>query len=368
MIEFEQCTLDDVEEALSFLDPSVDRDTWVVIGMAIKSEFGEMGRSEFENWSMGSDKYSKSNFKSTWRSLKQGGGTTIKTLFKMAMDAGYKPAQPELSEEEKQKRHHEAQLRRVEREREAVEEQARLDSLQVQISQICQQAWASDYLGCTGESEYLKRKQVGPAGAKFVVNSFMVVVDLVNTNAYTLIDHKDMVATAAKKKQTPDDISFTWFKKGDLVIPMFDMQGILWSLQVIKPSGTKMFIKNSRKSGTCFLIGKILPNDGVVPICLAEGFATGASINMATGYPVFVCWDAGNLLKISAQVREAYPKYPLLVCGDNDAFHKETGAVKPQKDNDGLNSAMKASKAARCGFVVPDFSQLMADIKEAVND
>ena len=179
MIQYEQCTLDEVAEALGFLDASVDRDTWVTIGMAIKSEFGDMGKAEFESWSMSSDKYSKSDFSSTWRSLKQGGGVTIKTLFKMAVDAGYKPEQKEFSAEEKQRRAAEYECRRALREKEAIEEQRRLSSMQSQISLLSQQAWASDYLSDQGTSDYLVRKQVDACGAKFVANSFMVVVDLV---------------------------------------------------------------------------------------------------------------------------------------------------------------------------------------------
>lgn len=364
-MQYEQCTLEEAAEALSFLDAGTDRDSWAVIGMAVKSEFGDLGRGIFEDWSMTSDKYKKSHFVSAWKSFKQSGGVTIASMFKQALDAGYKPCKKEYSDDEKLKRQQEYEARRVLREKEAAIEQEQLQRLQNQISLVSQQAWASDFLSVEGESEYLKRKQVGLVGAKFVKKSFMVVVDLVAYRVYTLIDHADMVATAAKKKQTPDDLWFIWLKKDDFVIPMFDMQGTLWSLQVIKPSGKKMFIKNSRKSETCFLIGTIRPNDGVVPICLAEGFVTGASIHMATGYPVFVCWDAGNLTKIAPLVREAYLKYPMLICGDNDQFDKETGAAKEK--NEGLNAAVKAAKTAFCGFVLPDFSHLIDDVKEVAH-
>jgi putative DNA primase/helicase len=358
MNQYDQCTLDDVEDALSFLDPSCDRDTWVVIGMAIKAEFGDMGKTEFENWSMGSDKFSKSNFNSTWRSLKQGGGTTIRTLFKMAMDAGFKPEQPELSEAEKQKRFHEAQVRRVEREKEALAEKVALDELQDCISGVCQSVWASDYLSYEGESDYLKRKQVSSFGAKFVCRSFMIVVDLERNTAFTKFDHKEMMAITEAKKANPDSISFLWLKKDTLVLPMFDMAGKLWSLQFVLPNGTKLFIKCSKKRGTCFLLGEIQPNSAPSPICSAEGFATGASIVMATGYPVFVCWDSGNLLAMTPQIAKAFPNHPLLVCGDND---------QSTEGNPGLAKAKEAASASSCGFVVPSFESLLTDIKEAAN-
>jgi len=369
-MQYEQCTLEEAAEALGYLDAGCSRVDWVTIGGAVKNEFGDLGRDIFESWSMSSEKYNKSNFKSSWKSIKTTGTkrtATIATLFKLAMDQGYKPAKKEWSEQEKKQRQQEYQVRRELREKEAAIEQEQLQSLQNQISLVSQQAWASDFLSVEGDSEYLQRKQVGPMGGKFVANSFMVVVNLVELSVFTLIEHKDMVAMAAKKKQSPDDVSFTWFKKGDFVIPMFDIQGLLWSLQVIKPSATKMFIKNSRKSETCYLIGTVRPNDGEVPICLAEGFVTAASIHMATGYPVYVCWDSGNLTKIAPLVRAAFPKYPMLICGDNDQFEKETGELKAIEKNDGLSAAKKAANAARCAFVVPNFNHLMAEIKEVAH-
>jgi hypothetical protein len=34
-------------------------------------------------------------------------------------------------------------------------------------------------------------------------------------------------------------------------------------------------------------------------LCIAEGYATGASIHVATGYAVAVAFDAGNLLHVA---------------------------------------------------------------------
>lgn len=356
MNQYEQCTLDEVAEALSFLDASVDRDTWVTIGMAIKSEFGDMGKSEFESWSMSSDKYSKSDFSSTWRSLKQGGGVTIKTLFKMAVDAGYKPEPTELSEQEKQARHNEAQARRAEREKEAIAEQKLLDDLKNQIAGVSQAIWASDFLSEEGESEYLERKQIRAFGARFVARSFMVVVDLDKNTAYAKYDRDEMLAITKLKKDCPDAVSFLWLKKNTLVLPMYDMAGKLWSLQFILPNGTKLFIKRSKKSGTCFLVGTAPTK--ACPVMIAEGFATGASIFMATGFPVYVCWDAGNLLTMAPIIRNAFPDMPFLICGDNDRHDEK---------NPGLTKARKAANDAKCAFVVPTFDSLMLEIKEAAN-
>ena len=364
-MQFEQCTLDEVSEAMGFLDAGMSRHDWAIVGMAIKSEFGEGGQSTFDDWSAGSDKYDKDNIKSSWRSFKQSGrngSVSIATLFKQAIDAGYKPKQQEFSEEEKQKRQQEYQARRVLREKEAIEEQRLLGELQLSIAKACQTVWEN--LPIEGESDYLKRKQVAACGARFVGSSFMFVVDLVENRAYVLTERDEMTRMAAFKKAHPDDVTFFWLKKGAIVLPMFDMQGTLWSLQFILANGTKLFIKNSMKSDTCFLIGEV-DHNGHSPICLAEGFATGASVYMATGYPVFVCWDAGNLKKIAPQVREAFPDYEMLICGDNDVYHKETKALN--ENNEGLLAATHAAREAMCGFVVPFFNPLGMEDKVAAN-
>lgn len=362
---FEQCSLDEVSEALAFLDAGVARDDWAIIGMAIKSEFGEGGKTTFEDWSASSDKYNKVNFNSAWKSFKQNGrngSVSIATLFKQAITAGYKPSKQELSEQDKQQRQQEYQQRRILRDQEAIEEQRLLGELQQSIATACQTVWKS--LALEGESDYLVSKKVNACGARFVTTAFMFVVDLVNNSVYVITDHGEMARMAEYKKQHPDDITFFWLKKGTLVLPMFDMQGTLWSLQFILASGKKLFIKNSLKSDTCFLIGQI-NNDQKTPICLAEGFATGASVYMATRYPVFVCWDSGNLVKMATQIQAAFLNYTLLICGDNDVYHKETKAVNAK--NTGLLAATKAAELAKCRYVLPDFNSLAIETKVAAN-
>jgi putative DNA primase/helicase len=67
--------------------------------------------------------------------------------------------------------------------------------------------------------------------------------------------------------------------QGDrLVIPLRDVDGTIHSLQFIGADGEKRFLTGGRKAGCYFDIGQ---PDGV--LCVAEGFATGASIHEATG-------------------------------------------------------------------------------------
>lgn len=77
-----------VDDALRRI-PSDDRDTWVRVGMAIKS--AGLGFDVFDEWSQStaSDNYSQRDTKSVWHSFKREGGVTIGTLFAMAKQHGW---------------------------------------------------------------------------------------------------------------------------------------------------------------------------------------------------------------------------------------------------------------------------------------
>lgn len=81
----------DISDALTWISSDCDRDAWVRILMAIKSALGDAGRDVAEDWSARADSYQPAAFRATWRSIKEGGGITVATLFKLAADAGYRP-------------------------------------------------------------------------------------------------------------------------------------------------------------------------------------------------------------------------------------------------------------------------------------
>ena len=100
---------------------------------------------------------------------------------------------------------------------------------------------------------------------------------------------------------------------GALVIPMRD-EAALHGLQFIEADGEKQFLTGSRVSGCYFLIGE---PDGA--LCIAEGYATGASIHEATGTAVAVAFNAGNLLAVAGALRSRFPDLRLIICADDDA-------------------------------------------------
>lgn len=86
-----------IESALAYIAPDCGYDEWIRVGMAIHEALGESGFGVWDYWSAKSSKYSgESDLMSHWRSF--GGGTvTIATVFRMAIDAGWRPPRANVS-------------------------------------------------------------------------------------------------------------------------------------------------------------------------------------------------------------------------------------------------------------------------------
>lgn len=102
-----------------------------------------------------------------------------------------------------------------------------------------------------------------------------------------------------------------------LVVPLRDADGKVWSLEFIAPDGAKRFLAGGRKRGCYFGMGSVDPARG--ELCIAEGFATAASIHEATGKAVAVAFDAGNLEPVARMLRAKFPGAVITICADNDA-------------------------------------------------
>ena len=125
-----------------------------------------------------------------------------------------------------------------------------------------------------------------------------------------------------------------------LLIPLRDTAGKLHSLQTITPDGEKRF-KGRMKA--CYHAIGCKPGDLLV---IAEGYATGASIHEATGWPVAVAFTAGNLGPVALTLHKAYPVLTLVMAADDD--HQTPG-------NPGLAAARQAALAVGGFVVVPQF-------------
>ena len=103
-------------------------------------------------------------------------------------------------------------------------------------------------------------------------------------------------------------------RDGSLLIPVMDAANNLQSLQRIYPDGTKRFLVGGKVSGGQFII----QGQPEKPVAVCEGFATGTSIHLATGWTVYVAFSANNLARVAKTVKERLPDKTIIICGDND--------------------------------------------------
>lgn len=165
-----------------------------------------------------------------------------------------------------------------------------------------------------------------------------------------------------KEKQVDKDPKIKITHDGNVLIPAIDLNdGKIWNLQTIEPDGTKYFIKGDtndsgewetgggRMGGLSFVIGEVQPDlyDTHI-LCIAEGYATGMSIHMATGYPVVLSFVANNLPKIAALLRNKYPNASFVYCADDDSAKEDTG----------MKYAQEAQAVTGGIIVLPDFTQI----------
>ena len=137
---------------------------------------------------------------------------------------------------------------------------------------------------------------------------------------------------------------------GNLLIPGFNIYtGRLQTLQRISPEGVKRFESGCPKSGAACLIAEEEDKDLTGEILIAEGYATGASLYRATGIPVAVAFDAGNLLDVAENIREKYPHVQITICADND--HSNSAG------NIGVEKAKEAALAVGGKVVIPNFTK-----------
>lgn len=262
------------EGMLAFVDGSDDREVWVAIGMALKSEFGEFAFDAWDRWSQSAANYNAKSCKASWRGFKaRNGGYTIGTLIKLARDGGYRfdaSNAPQVDQEELAKR-------RIERAERKDREEVDRKRLAMSAEQTAKADWHAALR--TGTSEYAKRKGIDqPESCRYL----------------------------------PD---------GGLVIPMLrydlDRAQALKGVQTIRDDGTKKFTYGMAKPGTACRLGLSVVGD---PVFVCEGYATGMSIRMALErrYAVFVAFDAYNLPVVVEAVYQAVAGSPIVICADDD--------------------------------------------------
>jgi len=293
MLDAPRHTLETIRRALDCVDADCDRDTWVRVLAAVKSELDDGGRELAQEWSARGSSFKAADFRSTWKSLRPDGGVTVGSLFALAKEGGFvldraragNVAAPDRAAERAAREASESRLRAAKRERAAKEATRRFDAA-----------------SAAGGSPYLERKGVHAHGVRFEAD-------------------------------------------GSILVPMRDAAGALVNLQVIAPDGTKRFLPGGPMVDCFHLIGPSASPDAVA---VAEGYATAASVHEAAGLPVVVAFNAGNLAGVARIVRDRWPAAAIVVCADDDRATESRSGKNP-----GRRHAAEAARVERAVVAVP---------------
>lgn len=331
--------------------------------MAIKSHFGESGFDIWDSWSQGDDRYKPREAKTRWKSFKGGsarGKVSIGTILHWAFERGFKIDRPNMSVEEREKFRIEQEARRAQlAEQWAKEEKEMLrwyDVVADAANRLIPQ------FKRVGNSPYLGKKKIPSCGCYFAPHPFLLdfkadfTIDIITGH-----EEISRVWDRLKKNKADgraDDDVIMYFKRGSIIIPMADATGRIQNLQIIYSDGkTKRFMTNGRKSGLWFVI-PAAPEIENSPWVFCEGFATGGSIHLATGWNVVVGFDAYNLTAVAA----AWKDHPgeKIWAGDNDW----KVALDPKKKNTGVVKAEQAMQIAGGTWGVPQFTKATKELPE----
>lgn len=103
---------------------------------------------------------------------------------------------------------------------------------------------------------------------------------------------------------------------GRLVVPLFDKDGQLCSLQYISHDGGKLYHPGGEAGGKFWMVGTM---DEPGTLYVAEGFATAATVHETTGRPCAVAYSASNLVPVTGTLREMYgQQQTLVIVADHD--------------------------------------------------
>jgi putative DNA primase/helicase len=142
-------------------------------------------------------------------------------------------------------------------------------------------------------------------------------------------------------------------RNGDVLVPGYDVDGKLWTIQYIKEDGTKRFAKDSRKYGCFHVVGA--PNGAAAlqqiamspVVVIAEGYATAATLAEHGKVPTLAAYDSGNLLSVATSIRERWSDKAIVIAGDDD--HRI-------ENNPGRDKARAAAEAVAGVAIFPNFT------------
>lgn len=307
---------DRINTALSFV-PADDRETWLRMGMAIKSELGDSGFDLWDDWSQQAESYKGGDARDVWRSIKPCGGVTIGTLFHEAKASGWRddsnyqrPSPEELAERQ-----------RIAAERAACEQVAIQQERQLAASNAA--AILKVAVPAQADHPYLVRKQVAPAD--------------------TL---REIDASAAASIMGYQPKSGGEPLTGRLLVVSVKQGGNLSTLELIDEDGRKTALAGrGTKAGGFWATERLSEGKGHgITLLIGEGVATVLSASEATGHPAIAALSSSNLPVVAKTMREHYTGAEMVILAD---VVKADGKPDPH--------AIEAAQSVGGKLAVPEF-------------
>jgi len=315
-----------VREALAHV-PANDRDTWLKMGMAVKSELGDDGYDLWDEWSQRDDSYDERDARSVWRSISPNGKVTSGTLFHEAKRHGYAtngshtPIDPSPEETARREREACEYAERDARQRESAATKA------LAIWKAASPAGANN--------PYLARKQVDPVASLREIHA---------TRAAGILGY----APKSSGELLTGPLLVVPVKRGDA----------LSTLEMIDGSGRKSALAGGAKSGGYWATHPLPKSDGHgLTLLIGEGVATVLSGQKATGHISIAALSCTNLATVAKAMRENHPKATLVILADlgNGQTHAEEAArsvagllAVPQFGEDRPEGATDFNDLVRC--------------------
>lgn len=145
---------------------------------------------------------------------------------------------------------------------------------------------------------------------------------------------------------------------GRLMVPMYDASGELASIQYIDGQGDKKYHSGGKAGGALYAIGE--PTEHVL---IAEGFATAATLNDATGLQSFAAFSASSLPKVAGILREQLGKQARITVV---ADHDEHGVGRNHADQAAAESGAAVAMPPTPGQDANDYWLAGGDLSELI--
>lgn len=143
---------------------------------------------------------------------------------------------------------------------------------------------------------------------------------------------------------------------GRLIVPLFDQDGKLCSLQYIDNETGKLFHPGGEAGGKFWMVGTM---DEPGTLYAAEGFATAATIHETTNRPCIVAYNAKNLVPVTASLRDMYGlMQDIVIVADNDV----SGTGKRSADQASSKYGARVILTPIEGMDANDYAQAGHDI------